>query len=381
MRSVKIGGVERYEDLEFSTMTIERALTYEMDTCSFSLKGSPPAEGDEVIVEEDGLGRLFAGIVVNVELERVFPDKSIKVWKVDCDDYTDLLDRYLVVETYENMSADEIFRDIVAKYCPGFTVEGVQPSAPLVESTGTEMAYKRPSECFTWLCDYVGWHWSVDYYKNLSFFDVESIFSPAPMDLEPGGRFNFGTHRVDKQGLRNRVYVRGGVMLSDPQKVEWKADGTARIWTLPWVPHEPLLQVGEVDQIVGIENVDEERDCDYFINQKEKYIRCSRRIVTPIEGITMSLTARQEIPVITVVEDYKSQAILAQVQGGDGVYEHVIEDDSLVTIQAAEAAGLADLREHANPKVTGSFETEYTKKGISWGDLRTKTWIEVRDDA
>ena len=33
-------------------------------------------------------------------------------------------------------------------------------------------------------------------------------------------------------------------------------------------------------------------------------------------------------------------------------------DDSLTTIEAAEAAGNADLREHANPRVKGSFETE-----------------------
>src|SRR5699024_4411172 len=42
---------------------------------------------------------------------------------------------------------------------------------------------------------------------------------------------------------------------------------------------------------------------------------------------------------------------------GNGVYEYVIEDDSLVTIDAAEAAGLADLRENANTNVKGSFET------------------------
>ena len=59
-----------------------------------------------------------------------------------------------------------------------------------------------------------------------------------------------------------------------------------------------------------------------------------------------------------MVEDLESQAAIAAVQGGDGVYEHVIVDDSLTTIQAAEAAGMADLREHANPRVKGSFETE-----------------------
>lgn len=162
MRSLKIAGVERWPDLEKNSMEIEQALTYAVDTCSFSIKGDMPAEGEEVIVEQDST-RYFAGIIVKVELARTFVDKSIKVWRVECDDYTALLDRRLVVETYENLSADEIFRDIVAKYCPGFTTTGVRPDAPIVEATGAEFEYKRPSECFKWLCDYVGWHWQPDY--------------------------------------------------------------------------------------------------------------------------------------------------------------------------------------------------------------------------
>jgi hypothetical protein len=109
---------------------------------------------------------------------------------------------------------------------------------------------------------------------------------------------------------------------------------------------------------VGVENLHDEEDFDYMMSFSEKYIRCSAQTATPVEGITMSLTARQDIDVITMVEDLESQAAIAAVQGGDGVYEHVIVDDSLTTIQAAEAAGMTDLREHANPRVKGSFETE-----------------------
>ncbi len=382
-RHLYVAGIDRWRDYERGTMQIEAPLTYQIDTCRFQVRGERPGEGEEVIIEDDNLGRLFAGIIVTVELARVQPDKSNRLWSVDCDDYTALLDRRLVVEAYENMSASDIFLDIVAKYCPGFTTNGVRSGAPVVESTGAEFEYKRPSDCFKWLCDYIGWHWQPDYYKDLHFFSAEELASPAPMTLVPGGKFRFGKHSIDTQGLRNRVYVRGGTMLSDQQVVEWKADGVARIWNLPWGPHEVSFKVGEVLKTVGVENLHDEADFDYMMSFTEKYIRCSAQTPTPVEGITMALTARQDIPVITMVEDYTSQAAIAKVQGGDGVYEHVIDDDSLTTIQAAEAAGMADLREHANPRVKGSFETECVEyvKRISWGDLRTKTWIEVRDDA
>ena len=148
-------------------------------------------------------------------------------------------------------------------------------------------------------------------------------------------------------------------MLSDHQEVKWKADGVSRIWTLPWEPHEATFKVSEVPQSIGIENVDEDNgDFDYMLNPEEKYIKCSRFTDTPPEGATLALSAKQPILVITMVEDIASQQAIAAVQGGDGIYEHVIVDDSLTTIQAAEAAGMADLREHANPRVKGSFETE-----------------------
>ncbi len=357
-RHLYIAGIDRWRDYERATMQIEAALTYQIDTCRFEIRGQQPAEGEEVIIEDDAQGRLFAGVIVKVELAKVQPDKSNRLWQVDCDDYTALLDRKLVVETYEDMPADAIFRDIVVKYCPGFTTNGVRFGAPTVESTGAEFEYKRPSECFRWLCDYVGWHWQPDYYKDLQFFSAEVLASPAPMVLVPGGKFRFGKHSIDTQGLRNRVYVRGGTMLSDPQTLQWKADGVARIWTLPWPLHEVSLQVGGVPKSVGVENLHEEADFDYMMSFSEKYIRCSAQTATPVEGITISLTARQDIDVITMVEDYDSQQAIAAVQGGDGVYEHVIVDDSLTTLDAAEAAGMADLREHANPRVKGSFETE-----------------------
>lgn len=383
MRSLKIAGIERWPDLEKNSMKIEQALTYAVDTCSVAVKGDMPAEGEEVIIEDDALGRLFAGIIVKVELARTFPSKTIKVWRVDCDDYTALLDRRLVVEAYENRSASDIFLDIAAKYCPGFTTNGVQPGAPMVEATGAEFDYKPVSECFRWLCDYVGWHWQPDYYKDLQFFSAENLASPAPITLTPGGPFRFGKHTIDIQGLRNRVYVRGGTMLTDPQVLQWKADGVARTWTLPWGPHEMALKVGEITKTIGVENLHEESDFDYMMSFSEKYIRCSAKTATPIEGITMSLTAKQDIPVITMYEDYASQAAIAAVQGGDGIYEHVIDDDTLMTVQAAEAAGLADLREHANPTVSGSFETEYVvpriAKAMTWGDLKEMTWGEVKE--
>jgi hypothetical protein len=355
-------------------LTIEQSLTHQIDTCSFQVAGFQPSQGDEVIIEDDDAGRLFAGIIVQV----VLIDKDFKIWGVECDDYTALLDRRLVVETYDNMSASDIFLDIANKYCHGFTTEGVQLGAPVIEATGAEFEYKRVSECFRWLCDYVGWHWEPDYYKDLRFFSAESLTEPAPLILKRGGEFRFGRHSIDTQGLRNRVYIRGGTMLSDPQTVKWRADGVARQWVLPWGPHEVSLTVDENPMTVGVENLHEEEDFDFMMSYSEKYLRCSSATPTPTDGVTMAMVAKQDIAVIAMVEDYASQAAIAKAQGGDGIYEHVIDDDSLGTIPAVEAAGLADLRLHANPRVNGEFETEYINRYKAWEEILEMTWGEVK---
>lgn len=355
-----IAGVDRTKDILFTQSnrpTIERRLRQEAD-CRFVVKSNPrPSEGEEIIIYNQDNAKLFAGIIDEVHDMELGQGIHI-LYSCKARDYTYQLNRKLVVETYENQSADVIVRDILTKYAPNFSDTFVESDAPVVEWITFD--YKMPSECFQELCDYVGWYWYVDYDKAVHFFNPQELPKPAPMIIQPGGGFRNFRRSIDIVGLRNRVYVRGGSMLSDPQVVQWKADGVARIWTLPWGPHEVSFKVGEVPMTVGVENLHEESEYDYMMSFSEKYIRCSSHTSTPVEGITMELTAKQDIPVITMVEDYHSQAAVKAVQSGDGIYEHVIVDDTLTSIVAAEAAGMADLREHANPRVKGSFETEFS---------------------
>lgn len=362
-----IAGEDRSHDLERDKLDIDQVLAYQVDTCTISLKGEQPAEGEEIIIDHDGT-RFFAGIITNVELSRTLADKSVIVWKVDCDDYTTYMDRKLVVETYENMAADEMIKDIAAKYCPGFTVAGVVPGAPVIE--WIRFDYNLPSECFKEICEYVGWHWYVDYYKDIKFFSPVNYVEPAPINLTPGGMFSNLRHKVDIQGLRNRIYVLGGKFLSDVQTFEWVADGKERIWALPFEPHSPLISINESTPVTpGLENVDDETAYAYMYNQRDKYFRLSNQTPTPVAGATVSLTCRVPMDVITMVEDIPSQQALADVQGGDGVYEYKIYDEKLITIEAAEAAGMAELKDHANPKIRGSFNSEV--QGWKTGQILT----------
>ncbi|MCW2279112.1 LamG-like jellyroll fold domain-containing protein [Heliophilum fasciatum] len=351
--SFQIAGVERSPNVLLDSISIEQVLTSAVDTCSFSIRDIEPHQGDEVIITIGGK-RAFGGIIDAVKLAS--RQGSTTIWDVDCQDYTFQLNRRLVIETYESQTVDWIVKDIITKYGQGlFTVEHVRPFAPVVQRLVFD--YLPPSECLKKLADYCGWEWYIDYFRDVWFFDPTEENQVAPMVVDVGAKVRNPKFSIDAQGLRNRVFVKGGTMLSDPFVYETVADGQARVWNLPHKPHNLTLTISGAPKTVGLENVDNEAIVDFLVNTQEKYVKASLQTAAPANGATMSFTYQYEIAVISTVDDYPSQIAIAAVQGGDGIYEHVITDTSLTTVDAAEAAGQADLRLHANPKVSGSFET------------------------
>jgi hypothetical protein len=351
--TVTVGGVAKH--IRQETLSIDKAMTYEVYTCTCQIIDSTkPAEGDEIIVTDSVLGVLYGGIVVRVKLV----DKDALAWELECNDYTELIDRKLVIETYSNQSASTIFSDILAKYVTADLIDAVSTGAPTVEYI--QFNYMRPSECFKKLCDYVGWQWYVDDVKNVKFFEPTALMTPGPIALNSTTRGQWGDFQisVDTMGLRNKTYVIGGTMLSDPQTFEYVADGLQIVYNLGHKPHDLTMMVNAEAVTVGIENIDaDDGSYEYMMNYQEKYVRNSTVTPPVAAGTTVAFTYKYDIPVITYDEDAASQAALALVQGGDGVYEHMITDDKLTTVEAAYAVAQKDLRDWANPKIAGSFET------------------------
>lgn len=151
-----IAGVERTSNVLLDNYSIEQVLTQEVDSCSFRIQDIQPTEGQEVRIEDDLLGRLFGGIIDQVKLVDTRTNNA-KFYDVNCQDYTYQLDRKLVIETYEKMTADAIVKDIILKYGSGFTTTNVRTGTPTVEYIVFD--YLRPSECLKELANYVGWDW------------------------------------------------------------------------------------------------------------------------------------------------------------------------------------------------------------------------------
>jgi hypothetical protein len=167
-RSLLIAGIERWDtDYIGDSLEIDLQLYEEINTCKFQVRGAEPTRGEEVVFSDSSLGVLFAGVIVKVEMKEKILGQSIPIWEVECDDYTALLNKKLVVEEYSNQTADFIVKDICSKYCPEFTVSGVETGAPAIEYM--QFNYQTPQECFTRIAEYVNWIWDVSFTKDISF--------------------------------------------------------------------------------------------------------------------------------------------------------------------------------------------------------------------
>lgn len=354
-RSLLIAGVERWGDIVNDELSIEKGLTYDSDNCRFELSGDEPNVGDGVIISDTALGNIFGGIIVKIDTNFHGSPDNFKTWSVECDDYSAVLDRRLVVESYSAQTAQAIIEDIITKYVDSGFTSSIAAGSPTIEAITFD--YVPVSECLKELADYVGWAWTISPTKVISFYNPEVLLQPAPITIVPGAAFKDLKIKIDTTNLRNRVYVIGGTMLSDVFTYEVKADGVATVWNLPHKPHDISMTVGGVAKTVGTEYLHDDADYDYMMNYQDKFVRCSSITSAPASGTTIHFEYKYDVNVITIAEDITSQAAVAAVQGNDGVYEYVLVDTALTNLEAAEAAGLSDIRENGNPSITGSFNT------------------------
>lgn len=360
MLSVMINGQERRELIDLPSLSIENKLMAEVDTCSFTLettdRSQAPQLGQEVIIAE-GVERIFGGRIVRTPETEFLPGHFSYLAQVI--DYACELDQKLFKESYENMTAGAIIRDLLTKYAPTITAANVK-DGPNIQKI--RFNYESSSACIKRLCDIAGFDWYVDYNRGLHFFDRETYAAPFSL-TEEGGNYSDLSIEPDLSQVRNRVFVRGGVYASDPFTQTFKGDGNNRAWTLAYKPHPisattPItVTLNGVTKTLGIENLDDPATKDFLLNYSEKVIKAGTNLATPTSTDTIAVTYRYEVPVLVQVDDPSSQQSLAAITGGDGIYEHLIQDENIKTKELAWQVGQAEMAQFSNPKVTASFST------------------------
>lgn len=375
-----INGVDRTDFLESNSLSIDDILTQEVNTCSFNLIDETqnatykPQIGQEVhifyretIYSDPYL--IFAGRISEMPQSQFSIKKYI--YAITCTDYTQDLQRNLVVESYTNQLAGDIIRNIVATW--GKTLGTFYVENGLLINY-ISFNYQFPDICITQIAELIGYDWYVDYEKQVHFFPPSTNDAPYQLtDNISDGEYRGLEISIDKSSLKNKQIVRGGYQYSDLFSEEQVADGTQLSFNLKYEAFTPIsvyvnVGGGYVLHTLGIDNIDES-GFDFVVNQTEKIIKNLDHAVLSA-GHKIKITYKYKIPIFVQAEDNTSMALMKQYEGGDGIYEgELIVDEAIETKEAARQRALAELVQYSNPLIEGSFTT--IQSGYRSGQLLT----------
>lgn len=346
--SIKIAGIDRTTDVIAQSVTIDDVINDQVNTCGFNLVDNSgngiPETDDEVIITLADATILFGGNIKKVGIDKVMGTPAAAI---SCVDYTGLLDRNLVHQSYEAMTDKEIIEDIIATCCAGF---GITSSNVILGVTLSQISfnYVQPSQALRKIAGLTGRNWYIDYTKDIHYFPLTT--TPAPFDIDSTNtQYKSLSITKDASQLKNRIYVRGGTKLSDATTYEEKGDGKKRKFTLPDKPHNVTIAVNGVSKSVGIKNVDTS-GYDWYLNFQEKYIEQDSGGVTLTTGDTITVTYEYDIPILVALENTTSIA-------DNGVKEFAIFDKTISTTDAARDRASAELTDYANDLIEGTFIT------------------------
>jgi len=349
---------------------ISKGITSTPDNASFTLETDTlvPSIGQDVKIYKDTTDTmLFAGTIISFKKQILSPSSLASgrtySYSVECQDYGHLLDRYLVNNSYVSQTCKQIIEHIVANYTDpaiGFTTNNVSTGRTI---TKINFSYKTVSEAFQELAQLLEFEWYVDSDKDIHFFEKETLSAPFEINDEAlqNKIFDFNLE-PDYSQVRNRVFVRGSYYLSGDYTENIVCDGETRAWNVAFKPHD--LTSVTLDTVAKTSAVDHLSDDDgtyeFFWNYAEQYIRCADNVgtqITPVAGTVLSFTYNYEIPIIIRADNEESQTAIGTIEGGTGIYESVIKDETISTREEARNRAKAEVNTFGNALIYGEFST------------------------
>lgn len=348
--TIKIATVDRTDKVEYSSFSLDRALTSQIDTLRFTVVKHPDSTYKPTILDavevQEGATKIFGGQIVEVN-EKV-EGKDVEMIECVAKDYSYDMDRSMVIQSYTNQTVNAIISDINTNFLPaGYDITNV--NCPIIVGY-IAFNYEQPSKCFQQLAELTGYAWYVDEAKKIHFFAKDARL--APFNLDDSGEkyyYNSLVLKRDLKNLRNTIIVRGGTYQGDTTSEKEIADGTALVYKQGNQYSNVTVKVATVSKTVGIDNIDDPASYDCLYNFQEKFVRF-KTATKPSNGQEVEVGGNPHIPVIVKVKDNASVALY-------GSYEYKVIDKSIATKQGARDRAKAEITAWAQTVNDGSFET------------------------
>ncbi len=359
---LKVNGVDISSSVDFRNLALTSVLTKEVDRLEFNINKTPtkttiPVVNDDIVILEDSV-KIFGGVCV--ERNELIKGGVLLAYEIRCKDYSQYLDRKLVVRNYAGQTARAIVLDIISSFTSGFTTANVAISTPTVATI--KFNYEQVTRCLNDLCDQIGYDWYVDNDKDIHFFAQETVVAPFNLS-DTSDTYEFDTLEINNTilQLKNAIYVRGGnykktILEADAVDI-WLGNGTQTMFPLAYQYDSITVKKGGVVQTVGVDQQTDPATVDLLYNFNEKFIKFT---TPPGAAVVITVYGVALIPIIAAVRDQGSIGMY-------GEYQAVVVDDSITSISEAQTRALAEAKKYANSVYEGSFKTHQT--GLVVGQL------------
>ncbi len=211
--------------------------------------------------------------------------------------------------------------------------------------------YEQVSQCIRQLAEAMSYDWYVDPNRVIYFYEPSTISAPFSL-TDTSSNFVWNSLKVDSDTstIKNQIYVRGGEYQGSSTDYDQEADGLALNFRSPFRLKNIAVTVAAVSKTVGVDNLDDPASYDCLYNYQEKTLKF-KTATKPTAGQTVRMTGNPMIPVIVKKGDPTSIA-------ANGIYEFVIIDKSISTLQGARDRASAELRAYRNSLTEGEFTTD-----------------------
>lgn len=342
---VTIGGTLRSTMVDKPTVRITQSSDGQDNTAFFECFDFTPTRGQEVIISSGTTAnRIFAGIILNITA--LAPTRYQRVrYQVSCVDYHWLLTtRRVTGRRWTDTSVTQIINDLMTDFAPpGFTTLNVERSMDPVDFTANHaetllQALQRVMKMAS-KNDRQGGYLYVDYSKDLhAYVTPESDGNPLVVNASS---FNIWDveYRVDLSQVRTRTYVLGAT-----------SQATSVVETSATVvPVDDVSLFSDTGgQVLSFGNV---------LTYTATSPTSGPGLLTGVSGFTYPIPQGESVRILATRVNSNAASSLAAILGsGDGLIDHVIEDERLNDAGARDR-GDGDLGLFAEPETALSFTT------------------------
>lgn len=353
---INFDGTDRAALIDRRSFKIVKQVTSQTDVFDFVYKkyGSRswiPLENKEVIVTLDGI-KVFAGYCTRVTYDAL--PGGLTIYKVHCIDYSYLLNRKLVVGSFEGQTPKQIVDSLLAEYAAGLGI-----TTNNVDTTPTisriDFNYEPMQQAIQKIAQLVAKEWYIDEDKDIHLFDKLDQVSPLDVTDTNGNMITTSLDvKRDISNMVNSCVVRGGYYEGVTQIDKFTGQTNKDGFLLKYRPKIAGMTV-QVDATtyttgdIGIDGITDPATVEVLVNMEEKLVKFTSGNV-PAAGAIITVTYT---PLLRVLVKYSDAISIVNY----GYREKEITDRSLNSKQAAKDYARSQVLSYKDPIVDGAFDS------------------------